>query len=298
MQSALIALAATCLIGQVSGVRSEAPTGSIRVGGCLVTLIDEIEVPAREQGVVTEVVVVEGQHVSQGELLAKIDDTQALAMAEVAQYKLNVANEEAGNEVNKKYAEAAAAVAQAEVESAVAANRKAHGSTPQTELNRLLLQHRQFVLQIEQAIYELGVAKTTVKVREAELKAANEDVARRQVVSPLDGVVEKLYRRKGEWVQPGEPVMKVLRTDSLWVEGWVDASRYVPGDVRNRPVSVTVQLPGQNVQFEGKVVFASDVIQTGHLFLVKAEVKNRQDPRTGDWILRSGLTGDMTIQLR
>jgi multidrug efflux pump subunit AcrA (membrane-fusion protein) len=298
MHAALLALTATCLVGQVSGVRAESPVGSLRIGGCLVTLIDEIEVPAREQGVVTEMAVVEGQHVAEGELLARIDDKQALAVAEVAQYKLEVANEEAGNTVNKQYAEAAAAVALAEYQSAEAANRKAPGSTPQTELNRLLLQHKQFTLQIEQAIYELGIAGTTVKVREAELRAAHEDVARRQVLSPLTGVVEKLYRRKGEWVQPGEPVVKVLRTDSLWVEGWADASRYMPGDLRNRPVIVAVALPGRREQFEGQVVHASDVIQTGHQFLVKAEVKNRQDPRTGDWLLRSGLTGEMAIQLR
>ena len=29
-----------------------------------------------------------------------------------------------------------------------------------------------------------------------------------------------VYRRKGEWVQPGEPVVKVLRMDSLWIEGY------------------------------------------------------------------------------
>lgn len=298
MHSALIALAATLLLGEVQGLRAEAPVGSVTISGCLVTPIYEVEVPAQEAGVLMKLEVVEGQHVDEGQLMAGIDDKQARAAAEVAEYKLEAAKEEAGNDVNRRYAEAAAAVAKAEVESAVAANRKAPGAVPQTEINRLLLQQRQFELQIEQAVYELGIAQTSVKVREAEMKAAQEDVAHRQILAPFSGVVEKIHRRKGEWVQPGDPVLKLLQVDSLWIEGFVDASRYTPGDLRGQPVLVTVSLPGRQEQFQGNVVFASEVIEAGPQFLVKAEVKNRQDPRTSDWLLRSGMNAVMTIQLR
>jgi len=297
MHCALVALTVTLLAGEAPTFRTETPLGSIAISGCLVTLIDEVEVPAREAGVLTEVAVVEGQQVAEGDLLARIDDTKARVMEEVAQYKLDVANTEAGNDINKRYAEAAAAVAKAEVESAVAANRKAPGAVPQTEVNRLLLQHRQFLLQIEQAAHELGIAKVTVLVREAELKAAAEDVSRLQITASLDGVVEKVYRRKGEWVQPGEPVMKLLRMNRLWIEGFVDGTRYTPADVRGRDVTVTVALPGRREQFQGKVVFASSVVEAGPQFLVKAEVDNRLDP-AGNWVLRSGLNATMAIELR
>lgn len=299
MHAALIALAATLLVGEVSSRGVEAPVGSMMLPNCLVTLIDENEVPAQEAGVLMDVMVVEGQHVKEGDLLARIDDKQALAAAEVAQYKVEAAKEEAGNDVNRRYAIAAAAVAKSDVESAVAANRQAPGTVPQTELNRYLLQQRQFELQIEQAEYELGIAKTTVKVREAELKATQEDVAHRQIGASFDGVVEELYHRKGEWVQPGEPVLKLIRVDSLWVEAFVDASRYTPGNVRGQPVVVNVTLPNnRQEQFQGQVVFASQKIVQGPQFLIKAEVKNRQDPHTGDWLLRSGMTPVMTVQLR
>ena len=189
---------------------------------------------------------------SQGDLLARIDDNQARVMAEVAQYKLDVANVEADNDVNKRYAEATYAVADAEVKSAMAANRKARGAVPQTEVNRLLLQRQQSLLQIEQAIQDLGIAKTTVKVRAAELKAAQEDISRRQITAVLDGVVEKVYRHKGEWVQPGEPVVKLLRMDRLWIEGYVDASRYAPAGARKHPVLGTSLLPGRDRKSVGE----------------------------------------------
>jgi len=297
MHYAWIALAAALLAGEAPGFRAESAGRSLTLSGCLVTLIDEVEVAAQEQGTLTELAVAEGQQVKEGDLLARIDDKQVRAMAEVAQYKLDVANEEAGNDVNKRYAEKAADVAKAELEGAVETNRRAPGAISQTEIRRLALQHEQFLLQIEQAVYELGIAETTIKVREAELKAANEDVARRQILAPVDGVVEKINHRRGEWVQPGEMVVKVLRVDSLWVEGYVDALRYTPGDVRGRPVMVTVALPGRQEQFQGKISFASELIEVGPRFLIKAEVQNRQDSRTGEWLLRSGLTATMTISL-
>jgi multidrug efflux pump subunit AcrA (membrane-fusion protein) len=43
---------------------------------CLVSLIEDIQVPAREAGSLTAVEVVEGQFVTAGQLLAQIDDRQ------------------------------------------------------------------------------------------------------------------------------------------------------------------------------------------------------------------------------
>ena len=129
------------------------------------------------------------------------------------------------------------------------------------------------------------------------MKAAQEDISRRQITAALDGVIEKVYRRKGEWVQPGEPVVKVMRVDSLWIEAFIDATLYTPGMLRGKTVDVTVGLPGRQVKLEGKIVFASEDVQPGPQFLVKAEIQNSQDAR-GDWLLRPGLTADMMIQMQ
>jgi multidrug efflux pump subunit AcrA (membrane-fusion protein) len=43
---------------------------------CLVSLIEDVQVPAREAGALTGVAVVEGEYVTQGHLLAQIDDRQ------------------------------------------------------------------------------------------------------------------------------------------------------------------------------------------------------------------------------
>lgn len=297
MHSALIALAVTLLAGQVSTAQTS-PAGSVTVPGCVVTSIDEVEVPAQEAGVLMQVEVVEGQQVNESQLMAQIDDKQVRAMAIVAQCKLDVAEKEASNDINERFARKAFEVAKAEVRSAEGANQRAPGAVPRQEITRLVLESEKAELQIEQAVYEHGIAVTTIEVRKAELAAAQEDVARRKILAPLAGVVEKVYRRKGEWVQAGEPVVKVLRTDRLWIEGDVDAAHYTQGQVRQQPVVVTIGLPGRQEQFQGKIVFASEAIDAGPKFQIKAEVENRQDPRTGEWLLHSGQSATMTIQLR
>jgi hypothetical protein len=47
-----------------------------QVQHCLVSLIEDVQVPALEAGALTSVAVVEGQYVSPGQLLAQLDDRQ------------------------------------------------------------------------------------------------------------------------------------------------------------------------------------------------------------------------------
>lgn len=297
MNCALIALTSTVIMSQALGSRVEVPADSVIIPSCLVTLIDEVEVPAQEQGVLKELFVKEGDQVPENHLLGQIDDKQSVVLKEVSEYKLAVAEEEADNQINVEYAKAAAEVSRNEYEQSLEANRIQPGTIPHLEVMRLWLQLKQYTLQIEQAQHELAIAAVTVDVRKAELRAADEDVARRKIFAPLDGVVEEIYFRKGEWLRPGEPVMKLLRMNNLWVEGFVNATYYTASDVRDKPVTVTVMLPGRRVEeFTGKIVHASSKIKEGALFLVKAEVENRMDGNA--WLLRSGMNAEMRIDLK
>ena len=104
MHAALLVLTAALAMGQTFSVGPPPAADTIPLTSCLVTLIDEVEVPAEEQGVLKEIPVKEGDKIKEGELMAQIDDKQAQAMAVVAQCKLDVAKEEASNDVNKRYA--------------------------------------------------------------------------------------------------------------------------------------------------------------------------------------------------
>ena len=61
-----MALAAVCFAGTAMGQTPETPQhggGQYRVSQCLVTLIDEVDVPAREPGIITGLQIIEGQNI-------------------------------------------------------------------------------------------------------------------------------------------------------------------------------------------------------------------------------------------
>src|SRR5262249_14164759 len=117
------------------------------------------------------------------------------------------------------------------------------------------------------------------------------------IIAPIEGVVQKIYAHMGEWVKPGDTVVRIIRMDRLRVEGYLDKDKLSPVDVADRPVSVQVVLAnGRKVQFPGKIVFVDPEIQGDHDYEVRAEVENRKE--NGHWLLRPGLPATMTIQLK
>jgi multidrug resistance efflux pump len=254
-------------------------------------------VPAQEAGVLVNLPVKEGQLVKAGELLAQIDDNIPKAEQRVANFKLTVAKEQAGSDINVRYTKAAAEVAKATYLRDVDANNKVQGSVPQATVQEDLLKHKAAVLSIEKSDLELKVAKLQVNVSEAELDAAEEKVERRQIKSPLDGQVRKNYHHLGEWVQQSDPVLHVVRVNRLRVEGFLNASKFTPEEVNDRPVMITVLFARGRVEtFSGKIVFVDPMVQAGGEYLVRATVQNREEK--GLWLLRAGMNAEMTIQLK
>jgi multidrug efflux pump subunit AcrA (membrane-fusion protein) len=263
----------------------------------LLSLAEEAQIPAQEAGRLEKIHVREGQSVSVGDLLAKIDDAQPLVAAEVAQAKLNVALKEATDDINVRYAQAAAKVARTSYDMGMDANRKIAGTVPEMEIQERYLKWVEMTLSIEKAQKEMDVAKLQVAVSTAELKAAEVNIERRRITAPLNAVVVELSRHEGEWVQPGDPVMRLVRVDLLRVEGFVRATEHSQLEIRKgQPVQVVVSLPHeQRETFAGEIVYVKPIVEGGS-FLVRAEVKNRQ--QNGVWVLSPGLNAEMTIDLK
>lgn len=280
-----------------------APTGpSVTLPRCLVSLLQQAQVPSEEAGKLQKIGVREGQQVSAGDLLGQVDATQAEIDQRVAGLQLSVAKEKVTNDVNRRYAEAAAAVALAEYEAAIAMNKEILRTVPPMEVKRLELVWRKALLQIEQAQHDLKVFGLEAQVRQAELDAAQAQMARRQIRSPLDGVVVKIYRHPGEWFKPGDPAFHVVRMDKLRIEGFVNRSQYAPWEVKDRPVTVWVGLSGgRRERFDGQIVFVSPLLQSGTRvqaegeYRVWAEVLNRQQDKY--WLLQPGQLTQMTVHL-
>jgi RND family efflux transporter MFP subunit len=272
------------------------PPREVQLTHCLVSLIEDVQVPAREAGALMKVNVVEGQHVTQGQLLAQIDDQQPRLDKMAAELERDAALAKAQDDIEVRYSEAAFAVAGAELERAQAIERKSPGGVTQQEIQKLQLAKQRDELQIERSKLEMRVARMNADVHQAAVKSADNAVGRRQILSPLAGVVVTIFHEQGEWVAAGEPVLQVIRIDRLRVEGFLSAHEVGPDEVANRPVTVDVQIAGgRTARFSGKIVFISPLLQAGDKYRVRAEVENRTE--SGTPLLRPGMTATMTIGL-
>lgn len=270
--------------------------GQAQIAQCLVSLIEDIQVPALEPGALTSVHVAEGEFVGQGQLLATIDDRQPKLDKMAAELERDAALAKASDDIEVRFSQAAFAVAGADLDRALAIDRQSPGGVTQQEIQKLRLAKHRDELQIERSKLEMRIARMNADVHQAGVVSADDALARRQITSPIDGLVVTLFHERGEWVNAGESVLQVVRIDRLRVEGFIIATEYRPDELANRPVIVDVQLAGdRRERFAGQVVFISPLVQAGNKYRVRAEVENRTE--NGHPLLRPGMTAAMTIQL-
>lgn len=261
--------------------------------GCLVSLIDEVKVPAKEAGVIVELLVRQGAVVAKGDVLARIDDDQPQMEKRRAQAEHDQAVAKAESDVDVRYSQKAQGVAEMAFKKAEDSHVRIPGSVTEVERERLKLEWEKTGLQIEQAELERKLSALAATSKEVEVEAAGKAIERRVIRSPLDGEVEEVIPHEGEWLQPGDPLARLIRTDRLYVEGYVDASGWNPVDIRDRPVTVEARLAGGQAEtFQGRIFNVKPRMESGN-YRVVAEVENRQSD--GEWLLRAGQFVTMTI---
>lgn len=290
-------MAAALLAGQAEAPRraAQSPGGEAVISNCYVSLIDTVKVPAQEAGVLVSLEAREGMQVEEGMLLGQVNASKAEHVKRVADAEKRVAEEQAKNDVNIRFSVAAAGVAKWEYEANKEANRRSQNAVAHAEIQRLLLNWKKGELQIEQAQVEQKIAELTAEAKAAEVDAAEDDIQRRKIVAPISGEVAEVFPHAGEWVNPGDPVLHIVRLDKLRIEGRLKVEEFAPGEIINRPVKVEVALARGRVEFfEGKITFIHPTV-TGGSYRVRAEVVNRSE--NGQWLLRDGHAVVMTVQM-
>lgn len=276
----------------VTGADPQAESQVLTLEAVLLSAVEEADVAAREAGVVTELKVRRGQTVERDQLVAKIDDVDALVAREQRLIEVEISRERADNDVTVRHAQKTLAVAASELKRAQLAVKKYRQSISDGEMDRLRLTVERDTLAVEQSQHELRIAQATLRLKENALKLATLQVARRTVVAPFAGIVADVSQSRGQWVKPGDTVVRLLRIDRVRAEAFVDA-RYADAELLDRTVQLSLgPSAGDNATFQGKIVFVSPEIDPVNAqLLVWAEIDNT------DLKLRPGQRATLTVDL-
>ncbi|MEW4563966.1 HlyD family efflux transporter periplasmic adaptor subunit [Bremerella sp. JC770] len=263
----------------------------IEVSATLLKIIESVEIPAQQSGVLKMVKAREGTIVDRGEVIAKIDDEEKTLEVEKAKVDYDIAAREAKNDVNIRFAKKSLEVASAELMRSEEALSIAQKSVSQTEMDRLRLLVEKSRLEIEQSEEKTAIAKLTAELRDAELQIVKTQLKKHLIESPIQGMVVAVFRRSGEWVETSDSVVKVVRIDRLRAEGFIRNEEAMIELIGSK-ATVTVEIPNRDtIQVEGEVTFVDPEVDP-----VNGQVRVWVDLENEDLKLRPGLRASMTIQ--
>ena len=300
--AALLALIGVALPARQQRAEADSapkPQFPLVVGKCSVKLIDEVSLSAERGGTLGELNVREGDVVEAGTLVAMIKD-------DVPRATFAIAELEAQSEVEIKYAKAATAVAGAEYEKAVEANRRTPGTVPEVEVLRAKLAWDKAKLEIEKAEH-------THAVNGKKRDEAAQQLNLCRIEAPFRGFVTRSPLTSGALVKPGDLVVELIGDQVLKVEGHVDSAdaaeledllrKAHPKRLRVVVQIVDVKHPsGRPRKFEGSLVFVDrKVTPVENLVRIWAEAANPSDDEFAlddgpdRQLLRDGQNAVMTI---
>lgn len=276
-----------------------AQRGVVLVPHGLVTAIDDVKVPARDGGTLTVISVKGGELVSAGFVLAEIDNRDTLAKQRIAQGELAAATAQYDSKAEIEAAKKGYEVANAEWEQAKEIRAERKGAISTQEYRRAEFQAQRAWAQIQVAETDNLVAGLTVKTKKAQLDATDIELAKKKVDAPIQGQIVEVYKHMGEWVQPGDPVVRLVRLDKVRVEGFVYAAEAGRSDVEGKPVKVKVYLPGEKeTVLNGRVDYVSPLIEgsgRNRQYRIWAEVEN---PIVDDnFLIQPGASAELHIDI-
>lgn len=274
---------------------NEALSGSVMAPGIVEPWGDEVRVAAKEAGWIAEILVREGQSVTAGDILARLDDGAqtagvALAQADVAEARAVLERAQRGPTAEE--------LAQARSEWAAATARAARAAADAGRLARLLEEGLAVRADAERAqreaeqesataaslearyqaavrgtrIEDLRASQRRFEAAQARLQAAQEALSRRRVVSPMAGTVLWSRYRPGEIYAPGSQALFVLgdlsRLQIRVDVDEIDAPRVALG------AAASIRIDGSPEQARGRVVGLSPRMGRKNLLVETPTARN------------------------
>lgn len=225
-----------------------------------------VSIPAAEIGTIADILVKEGDQVSEKQLLAKLEDSVLQASLEVAQAAKDALGARRAAEIEVKLREK-------QMESYLDLHEQ--GNATQREVDRARSEYQQSLSRFQSVREEL-------EVRRLEYERVKSQIQERMIYSPINGFVVAIDKEVGEFVSPNDPVvMHVVHLAKLKSVFSVplDAARDLrPGQL------VELSLGYERTPGKGIIEFISPIADAeSGTIRVKVRIPNE------DYAIRSGL---------
>ena len=221
----------------------------------------DIELSFPVDGVVSKVLVKEGQKVKKGEELLALENQ--LQLQEVQRRKV-LLNDKAKLQTSAHNKEVMTEL--------LNNNRQLHnylGAVSREEVRKL-------EMQTAGVTGDLTAAQQEKKREEIELHMAQRELERRILRSPIDGIITKLDIEQGEWAQPGKMVAHIVNTTKSFLEVNISVDDIYSRDLKqNSPLKIQFKTGASDLQKIGTVSFISPIVdKSSSLVRVKIEFDN------------------------
>lgn len=261
---------------------------------CPVLLERSVEVPTLESGVLSKVNVEVNAMVAAGQPIAKLDDEMALLDLKIARLQHQAAMEVAKDSSDVDFLKVAMKESQQELED----HRSIKSSVAAMEIRRLSLAFGRAELAVIRAEQSLKRAAIDVELKAAGVQAATMKLNRRQIESPLSGIVTTIHVHQGQSVDAGKSIAIVADLEHLLVDCLIpiqkiDLKRIVGLEVRVE--SEQPGLGGKSIRMAGKIASYDPHVSSQGLVRVHAKIQNS---RHGDhWLLLPGMTVKLEVAI-
>jgi len=226
---------------------------------CVIEPMTTIELGSPEEGILSKMQVARGDRVKKGQLVASLDSSLEQINAKLAKYRArtNVRVRSANAEVSFRQ--------------------------KQFDRFKMMLEKKALSLKdFDQAAVELGLAllsaetaRTERKVAQIESELVSARLARRSIFSPMDGVVEEVYKSPGEYIHEQAPLMKISQLDSLNIEVFLPVANY--GAIYTGLVAEVYPEQPVGGKYAAKVVVVDRVFDpASRTFGVRLELSNSE----------------------
>ena len=278
---------------QTDAVDDQVPEGGFDIPDSIVQFIQEIDVPALASGKLTEVNVKDFQTIEADVVLARIDDTALKDRQQAAEVGRQLLSNKLQSNLLDQIAKLSMDEAKAKHDSNVSTNASSPGSIPTMEIHRSMLALERSKIEAQRVKEQKEDLRLELSIQSSEVAQVQHQIEQLKVISPVRGVVLKVNKQAGEWVNVGETVASVARMDRLQIPVLLSETQVLHRYAAGTSVVVHWREGNTRHSLRGRIASVEPVLRGNDDYRGMVEVENRK--LSSGWLLMAGRRVTVTI---